>query len=120
MLASAPPKADGRDAMKRDGLRGSLLGSAALALLWATWSAAHAEPSAELIAAAKREGELTIIAVPHDWCRYGDVIDAFKKQYPFLKLNELNPDAGSGDEIEAVKANKGGTGAQAPDVIDVG
>ena len=30
------------------------------------------------------------------------------------------PDAGSGDEIEAIKANKGNTGPQAPDVIDVG
>ena len=35
-------------------------------------------------------------------------------------MNELNPDAGSGDEIEAIKANKGNTGPQAPDVIDVG
>jgi putative spermidine/putrescine transport system substrate-binding protein len=106
--------------MKRIWLEGPVFGSAALALLAGTCSAARAEPSAALIEAAKKEGELTIIAVPHDWCRYGDVIDAFKKDYPFLKLNELNPDAGSGDEIEAVKANKGGTGPQAPDVIDVG
>jgi ABC-type Fe3+ transport system substrate-binding protein len=35
-------------------------------------------------------------------------------------VNELNPDAGSGDEIEAIKANKGNKGPQAPDVIDVG
>ena len=35
-------------------------------------------------------------------------------------MNELNPDAGSGDEIEAIKANQGNTGPQAPDVIDVG
>src|SRR3569623_1451985 len=106
--------------MKRIWLKGSLLGSVSLALLAGSWGAAQAEPSAELIAAAMNEGELTIIAGPHDWCRYGDVIDAFKKDYPFLKLNELNPDAGSGDEIEAIKANKGGTGPQAPDVIDVG
>src|SRR5690348_15952426 len=106
--------------MKRIWLEGSLLGSVALASLVGTWSAARAEPSAELIAAAKKEGELTIIAVPHDWCRYGDVIDAFKKAYPFLKLNELNPDAGSVDEVEAIKANKGGTGPQTSDVIDVG
>src|SRR5690606_16843045 len=33
---------------------------------------------------------------------------------------ELNPDAGSGDEIEAIKANKDNKGPQAPDVIDVG
>jgi len=35
-------------------------------------------------------------------------------------VNELNPDAGSGDEIEAIKANKDNKGPQAPDVIDVG
>jgi putative spermidine/putrescine transport system substrate-binding protein len=120
MLTSAPFDRRRESEMKRIWLKGSLLGPATLALLAATWSAAQAEPSAELIEAAKKEGELTIIAVPHDWCRYGDVIDAFKKDYPFLKLNELNPDAGSGDEIEAIKANKGATGPQAPDVIDVG
>jgi putative spermidine/putrescine transport system substrate-binding protein len=72
-----------------------------------------------LIAAAKQEGQLTTIALPHDWCGYGGVIDGFKKKYG-LKVNELNPDAGSGDEIEAIKANKGNKGPQAPDVIDVG
>src|SRR5262249_18171558 len=35
-------------------------------------------------------------------------------------VNELNPDAGSGDEVEAIKANKDNKGPQAPDVIDVG
>jgi putative spermidine/putrescine transport system substrate-binding protein len=72
-----------------------------------------------LIAAAKQEGQLTTIALPHDWCNYGEVIGSFKQKYG-LKLNELNPDAGSGDEIEAIKANKGNKGPQAPDVIDVG
>jgi putative spermidine/putrescine transport system substrate-binding protein len=37
-----------------------------------------------------------------------------------LQVNELNPDAGSGDEVEAIKANKDNKGPQAPDVIDVG
>jgi putative spermidine/putrescine transport system substrate-binding protein len=106
--------------MKRTWLEQSALSSAtALALLGLTWSAAQAEPSQELIDAAKKEGELTIIAVPHDWCLYGEVIESFKAKYG-LKLNELNPDGGSGDEIEAIKANKGNTGPQAPDVIDVG
>jgi putative spermidine/putrescine transport system substrate-binding protein len=73
----------------------------------------------DLVAAAKKEGQLTVIALPHDWCSYGTVIDAFKAKYG-LKVNELNPDAGSGDEIEAIKANKGNTGPQAPDVVDVG
>ena len=72
-----------------------------------------------LVAAAKKEGQLTTIALPHDWCGYGAVIDGFKAKYG-LKINELNPDAGSGDEIEAIKANKGNMGPQAPDVIDVG
>ncbi|TIW59586.1 MAG: ABC transporter substrate-binding protein, partial [Mesorhizobium sp.] len=70
--------------------------------------------------AAKAEGELTTIALPHDWCGYGAVIDGFKAKYPEIKINELNPDAGSGDEIEAIKANKDNKGPQAPDVIDVG
>jgi putative spermidine/putrescine transport system substrate-binding protein len=73
----------------------------------------------QLVAAAKKEGQLTVIALPHDWCGYGDVIGAFKQKYG-LTVNELNPDAGSGDEIEAIKANKGNKGPQAPDVIDVG
>ena len=73
-----------------------------------------------LYEAAKAEGQLTTIALPHDWCGYGAVIDAFKAKYPGITINELNPDAGSADEIEAIKANKGNTGPQAPDVIDVG
>jgi ABC-type Fe3+ transport system substrate-binding protein len=48
------------------------------------------------------------------------VIAAFKAKYPFLEVNELNPDAGSADELEAVRANKGNTGPQAPDVLDMG
>src|SRR5262245_15436170 len=72
-----------------------------------------------LVAAAKKEGSLTVIALPHDWCGYGAMIDDFKSKYG-LEVNELNPDAGSGDEVEAIKANKGNTGPQAPDVIDVG
>ncbi len=73
-----------------------------------------------LYEAAKTEGQLTTIALPHSWCGYGAVIDGFKAKYPGITVNELNPDAGSADEIEAVKANKGNTGPQAPDVIDVG
>jgi putative spermidine/putrescine transport system substrate-binding protein len=91
-------------------------GTAAVALLAAAPAFAASE---ELIAAAKAEGQLTTIALPHDWCGYGALIEGFKAKYG-LTVNELNPDAGSGDEIEAIKANKGNTGPQAPDVIDVG
>ncbi|MEI4486443.1 ABC transporter substrate-binding protein [Frigidibacter sp. MR17.14] len=90
---------------------GALLGSTAIA---------NAQSLAEIEAAAKKEGMLTTIALPHDWCGYGAVIDGFKKKYPEITVNELNPDAGSADELEAIRANKGNTGPQAPDVIDVG
>jgi len=96
----------------------ALVSASAIALT-ALSGAAYAEPSEELIAAAKKEGMLTTIALPHDWCGYGGLIEGFKAKYG-LEVNELNPDAGSGDEIEAIKANKGNTGPQAPDVIDVG
>ena len=91
-----------------------------LALLAPTFAASAQTDLDALYAAAKAEGQLTTIALPHDWCGYGAVIDGFKAKYPGITVNELNPDAGSGDEIEAIKANKGNTGPQAPDVIDVG
>jgi putative spermidine/putrescine transport system substrate-binding protein len=90
----------------------------ALALVGSAGLAA-ADSMDDLVAAAKKEGQLTTIALPHDWCGYGAVIDGFKSKYG-IAVNELNPDAGSGDEVEAIKANKGNTGPQAPDVIDVG
>jgi len=95
------------------------LASASAIAMTALSGVAHAEPSEELIAAAKQEGTLTVIALPHDWCGYGGVIEGFKAKYG-LEVNELNPNASSGDEIEAVKANKGNTGPQAPDVLDIG
>jgi putative spermidine/putrescine transport system substrate-binding protein len=86
-------------------------------------SASGAAPSvdamADLVTAAKAEGGLTTIALPHDWCNYGEAISTFTSKYG-IPINELNPDAGSGDEVEAIKANKDNKGPQAPDVIDVG
>ena len=75
--------------------------------------------SDDLVSAAKAEGNLTVIALAHSWCNYGEAIEAFKAKYG-IAVNELNPDASSGDEIEAIKANKDNKGPQAPDVIDVG
>ncbi|MCO6049772.1 ABC transporter substrate-binding protein [Mesorhizobium sp. RP14(2022)] len=91
------------------------------AMLMATTAIASAQSNLEeLVAAAKKEGQLTTIALPHDWCGYGKVIEGFKAKYPEITINELNPDAGSSDELEAIKANKDNKGPQAPDVIDVG
>jgi putative spermidine/putrescine transport system substrate-binding protein len=80
---------------------------------------AAADPMADLVAAAQAEGMLTTIALPHDWCNYGAVIEGFKTKYG-IEVNELDPGAGSGEELEAIRANKDNPGPQAPDVIDVG
>ncbi len=100
-------------------LMGKVLSLASAALLAST-AVSSAQSMDEIVAAAKKEGQLTTIALPHDWCGYGAVIEGFKAKYPEITVNELNPDAGSGDEIEAIKANKDNKGPQAPDVIDVG
>src|SRR5882724_6452847 len=96
----------------------STISISALALLACAGSASAASMD-KLVADAKAEGQLTVIALPRDWCGYGVLIDGFKAKYG-LTVNELNPDAGSGDEVEAIKANKTNTGPQSPDVIDVG
>jgi putative spermidine/putrescine transport system substrate-binding protein len=72
-----------------------------------------------LVAAAQEEGTLTTIALPHDWCNYGAVIEGFKTKYG-LAVNELVPLAGSAEELEAIEANKENPGPQAPDVVDIG
>jgi putative spermidine/putrescine transport system substrate-binding protein len=76
-------------------------------------------PDQALLDAAKAEGTLSTIALPHDWCNYGESISTFKERTG-LEVNELDPNAGSGDEVEAIKANKDNPGPSAPDVIDVG
>jgi putative spermidine/putrescine transport system substrate-binding protein len=73
----------------------------------------------ELVAAAQKEGELSVIALPRDWCGYGNLIDGFKAKYG-LAVNELHPNASSTGEIEAIKANRSSASREAPDVIDVG
>src|SRR3972149_4834948 len=64
-----------------------------------------------LITAAKAEGTLTTIALPHDWCNYGEAIETFKTKYG-LTVTELDPNAGSGAEVEAITANKEKPGPQ--------
>ena len=76
-------------------------------------------PDAAKLEAAKAEGTLTTIALPDSWCNYRKALDTFAERTG-LQLNELNPDAGSADELTAIEANKDNPGPQAPDVIDVG
>ena len=83
----------------------------------ATATAAQALGGMEaLIAAAKEEGQLNVIALPPDWTNYGEVISTFEKQYG-LKVNSAQPDGTSQDEINAAKQLKGTD--RAPDVFDL-
>lgn len=94
--------------------------SVTVAAMLASTAISSAQNLDELVKAATAEGQLTTIALPHDWCGWEGILAAFKAKYPGITINELNPDAGSADEIEAIKANKDNKGPQAPDVIDVG
>lgn len=69
-----------------------------------------------LIALAKKEGQLNVIALPPDWANYGEIISTFSKKYG-IKVNSMNPDASSADEIVAIKSLAGQS--RQPDVIDV-
>jgi putative spermidine/putrescine transport system substrate-binding protein len=87
---------------------------------WSTAkSAADGGGMDALIAAAKAEGTLNTIALPEDWCNYGEMISTFSTKYG-IAVNSITPDAGSADEIQAIIDNKENKGPQAPDVIDVG
>ncbi len=72
-----------------------------------------------LVAAAQKEGALTVITLPRDWADYGEIMDTFAAKYN-IKITDLIPDGSSGQEIEAIRSNAGSTGPQTPDVIDVG
>jgi putative spermidine/putrescine transport system substrate-binding protein len=70
-----------------------------------------------LVAAAKKEGTLNVIALPPDWANYGAIISSFQKKYG-IKINSAQPDGTSQDEIDAVVHLKGRDNA--PDVLDLG
>ncbi len=119
----------------RSPYRFTLMGVAALALLaagcsasssgsggsgssWATaTSAAQGGGMAKLVAAAKKEGKLNVIALPPTWANYGTIIKDFQAKYG-ITVNSANPDGSSQDEVNAVKSENGT--AKAPDVLDVG
>jgi len=71
---------------------------------------------AGLIAAAKKEGTLNVIALPPDFANYGEIIKGFKAKYG-LEVVSAQPDIGTADEIAAAKNLKGQS--KAPDVFDL-
>ncbi len=70
-----------------------------------------------LVAAAKKEGALNVIALPPTWANYGEIIKAFGDKYG-IKVNSAQPDGSSQDEINAADQLKGQD--TAPDVFDLG
>src|SRR5438128_10235767 len=67
-----------------------------------------------LVAAAKAEGKLSVIALPPDWANYGAIISAFSAKYN-ITINSINPNGSSQDEVNAFDGT-----SRAPDVVDVG
>ena len=70
-----------------------------------------------LVAAAKAEGTLNVIALPPDWANYGAIISGFTAKYG-IQITSANPNGSSQDEVNAV--TQLGASSRAPDVLDVG
>ena len=71
---------------------------------------------AQIVAAAKKEGKLNVIALPPDWANYGEIISTFSKKYG-IKITSDNPNGSSSEENQAIVSLKGDP--RAPDVVDV-
>lgn len=81
-------------------------------------SSLAAGQSYELIAAAKEEGALTTMALADDWCGYKGLIDGFEAKYG-IEVTDLNPNATSIEQLEALRADKDRETKEGPDVVDV-
>ena len=92
--------------------------SAGAAVNWATeTSVAAGGGMSALVAAAKAEGTLNVIALPPTWANYGAIISTFQSKYG-IKINSALPDGSSQQEVNAIKSENGSP--KAPDVVDVG
>ena len=106
LVACAPPEKDNTGGETSSGVKVS-----------EATSAADFGGMDALVEAAKKEGELNVIALPPDWANYGAIIKAFGDKYG-IKVNSAQPDAASQDEINAANQQKGK--CTAPDVFDLG
>jgi putative spermidine/putrescine transport system substrate-binding protein len=105
------------------GALGIILATTALAAMPAL-AASNAPTSAagyggfdKLVAAAKAEGTLNIIATPRDWANYGAAMDIMTKAFGITIVSD-NPDGSSAQEIQAIKTTK--NMAKMPDIVDIG
>jgi putative spermidine/putrescine transport system substrate-binding protein len=71
----------------------------------------------EMIAQAKKEGKVNLIALPPDWANYGEILSTFKKKYG-IDNPVTNPDGSSAEENQAVQSLQGDP--RAPDAVDDG
>lgn len=72
----------------------------------------------QLVADAKKEGHLTVIALPPDWANYGQIISTYQQKYG-IPINSQAPDDSSSQELQAVTTYKN-TASLEPDAVDVG
>jgi putative spermidine/putrescine transport system substrate-binding protein len=94
-----------------DAVSGILAGAPAFA------RSAEAGMDPKLVAAAKAEGKLNVITLPHaGWANYQEVMDTFSKRYG-ITITDAIPDGSSSQEIQAIQNFKGQN--RGPDVVDV-
>ncbi len=112
-IVRSGPQGWGRREVLRLGA-GGVLGAAATSALGRRAWAAMPEG---LMAAAKAEGTLNVIACPPDWANWGGIFPAFEAASG-LRVDSANPNGTSAEELQAIRSLKGQ--ARAPDVVDVG
>ena len=84
---------------------------------WATeTSAAAGGGMSALIAAAKQEGTLNVIALLPTWVNYRAIIKTFERMYG-ITVNSAIPDGSSQQAVDAVMSEK--RSPKAPDVLDL-
>jgi putative spermidine/putrescine transport system substrate-binding protein len=115
VAACAPPSSSGTTSSSSSSAGGSSASGTVAAK--DAKSAADVGGMDALVAAAKKEGTLNVIALPPDWANYGAIISAFKAKYG-ITVTSANPTGSSADEVNAVKQLKGTE--RAPDVLDIG
>lgn len=73
-------------------------------------------PAADLVDAAKAEGQVNLIALPDTWANYKGILQSYGEKYG-IKNPVANPDASSADELVAVETLAGQP--DMPDAVDV-
>lgn len=106
LAACSPPEKEGDNATTKSGVKSS-----------EATSAEDFGGMDGLVKAAKKEGELNVIALPPTWANYGNIIKGFEDKYG-IKINSALPDGSSQEEINAANQQKGKS--TAPDVFDLG